>query len=176
MCRGGLSTLLLLRNLCFIWIFALISSCGFKALYAEKSQDVVPEMALIKVLQIPEREGQKLRNLLLSLLTPYGVAERPAYELEVKLAFSSRDLAILKDATTSRSEIVLQTHFNLRCKKTGDVILKGHHSCSADYSTLMDSPYGALVSEEGARSRLISETAEMIRLRIAAFFATSKSY
>lgn len=148
-----------------------LMGCGFKPLYRQHHDDVIPELARIKIDTIPNRYGQKLRNHLMGLLTPYDTLPRPVYELKVSLKFETRDLAILKDTTTSRSEVTLWTTMTLRDLKTGKTIYGGTDTSSADYNVLMNSPYAANVSEEGAKDRLITEAAQMIRLRLASYFA-----
>lgn len=171
MSRIASSTLLWLRRAVTLAGLICLVACGFKPLYRHHQDDVIPELAHVKIATIPDRFGQKLRNQLVGLLTPYDHVPRPLYELSVGLKFATRDMAILKDTTTSRSEVTLWTTIALRDLQTGRVIYETTDMSSADFNLLLTSPYGATVSENGAKDRLITEAAQMIRLRLASFFA-----
>ena len=94
-----------------LFLFLLVSACGFQPLYVEKKHNnawyfsgdfdtsITQEMSQIKVEPIEERFGQLVRNELLDSLTPRGVPSHPKYRLYVELTdrlFSRRCATTLR--------------------------------------------------------------------------------
>ena len=69
--------------------------------------------ALTQVLirPLPDRQGQKLRQVLREQLQPRGMAERPAYDLEVHLTERVEEIGVRLDATSSRANYILTANF-----------------------------------------------------------------
>lgn len=148
-----------------------LSNCGFSPLYKEAPREVKYHLSSIKIETIPNREGQILHNQLSTLLTPYGAPSHPLYILSTTLTFSTRGLAIQKDATASQEGVNLVFTIVLTDFKTGKTLFSTSESLSVDYVVSFTAPYSNLVEEKSAKRRLIEEAGQNIRLHLAAFFA-----
>ena len=87
----------------------LVAGCGFEPLYGRQQSgaDASTELNQIAVSPIPERLGQMLRIELTNELTPKGQPRAPAYVLDVRVSESKQDLAIRKDATATRANLII---------------------------------------------------------------------
>ncbi len=151
-------------------ILSLLAGCGFRPLYKKGEEETLGHLSKIKIAIIPDRHGQLLRNDLLMRLTPYGAPDVPLYELKVHMDYEKKELSFLKDSSTNRSQVVLRVGFDLSHLRTGKVLCRGSETLTADFNTLMFSPYSNLVSEENAKNRLIDEVAQNMKAQLATFF------
>ena len=149
---------------------SLLAGCGFQPLYKKGDGETLGQLSKIKIANIPDRHGQLLRNDLLTRLTPYGGPDVPLYELKVRMDYDKKELSLLKDSSTNRSQIILKVSFDLSHLRTGKFLYRGSETLTADFNTLMFSPYSNLVSEENAKNRLIDEVAQNIKVQLATFF------
>ncbi len=149
----------------------LLNGCGLHPLYKESNEEVQYHLSRIKIHTIPDREGQLLHNQLSTLLSPYGAPRHPLYMLSTSITFSSRGIAIRKDASTSQEAIDLKFTFILSDFKTGDKLYSSTGTLSADNSVSFTSPYSNLIEEKSSKKRLIEEAAQSIRLHLASFFS-----
>ncbi len=157
----------ILYGLCCL---GLLAGCGFRPLYKKGNEETLDQLSKIKIAIILDRHGQLLRNDLLMRLTPYGAPDVPLYELKVQMDYEKKELSLLKDSSTSRSQIVLRVNFDLSHLRTGKIMYRGSETLTADFNTLMFSPYANLVSEENAKNRLIDEVAQNMKVQLATFF------
>ncbi len=155
------------KILASVGFLGLLAGCGFQPLYHKQADS--PYLGQIKVGIIQEHAGQKLRNLLMESFAPFEAAA-PQYQLNADIQYSIRNLSVQKDATTSRSEVVVDVKFALIHIRSGKVLFKGTESATADYNILSESPYSTLISKQDAHNRLLETVAQGITRRIAAFF------
>jgi len=151
-------------------LFAL-QACGFQPLYGSRGAVQVPaELASIGVGPIPDRVGQRLRNLLLDQLTPRGRPQRPRYLLKVTLEESIERLAVRKSAFATRANIRLGGIYVLRDAATGRQLTSGTTLSVSSYD-ILNSEMAALSAEENARQRGVRELSHAIRTRLALYFS-----
>lgn len=147
---------------------ATAAACGFQPLYGKSGGGDVTVLSAIQVDQIPDRAGQKLRNLLLERLSPKGQTRQAIYTLKVKLTESKRELAIRKDETATRANLVITANFQLIDKRKAQRgTFTGVTSSTNSYNVLQ-SDFATLSAERDARDRALRTIAEEIRLRVAA--------
>lgn len=152
------------------------ASCGFRPLYGKAGGSDVAVLSTIHIKQIPDRIGQKLRNLLMERLAPKGSADRTDYTLSVQLTESKRDLAIRKDETATRAELVITANFSLtanRLPKSGN--FTGTVVSTNSYNVLR-SDFATLSAEKNARDRALNTIADEIRLRVAAALRNPRTF
>ena len=167
----------MLRFRYFFFVFCalgLLAGCGFRPLYQKGNEETLGQLSRIKIAIIPNRQGQLLMNELLTRLTPYGAPDVPVYELKVSMDYSKKELSLTKDSSTSRTQVILNASFDLIQLRTGKVLYRGTEIVTADYNTLMTSPYSNLVSEQNAKNRLLDEVAQNIKSQLATFFTYHK--
>lgn len=141
-----------------------IAACGFKPVYAQNSASRA-EFQQIYVSEIPNREGQVLRNKLQDLLGGSG----SKYRLDVEITKERREFGIQEDLRISRYDIVLTANYSLTDNETGNVVLR---SFAKTYSAFnrTDSEFSTFVAEENAIEEAAKGLAYKISLKLAAFF------
>lgn len=154
---------------------ALVGGCGFQPLYGKTQQGMVTDdFAAIRIAPLGERSGQMLHNMLRDRLNPYGQPVTPRYELKLVLAETSEESGIQRDETATRVTLTLQAAFALNDLQTGQVLTQGHSRASSGYN-ILDNRYATTVSGEDAYERALTELAEDIKLRLAAYFAGQRT-
>lgn len=145
-----------------------LAACGFRPLYGENSAGSSAHLAQIRIANIPDRSGQQLRNLLLDRLTPLGPPARPAYVLSVVLREGRQDLAIRKDESATRANLVLTAAFTLAAADSRDTRQFTGAAISTNSFNRLRSDFATLSAENDARYRGLRTLAEEIRMRVAA--------
>ncbi len=143
-----------------------LSGCGFRPLHGQGGAGAEADLAMIHIVRIPDRNGQKLHNLLLDRLNPKGSPARPAYVLSVSLAESRQNLAIRKDESATRANLTLTADFTL-LREGGNKTYKGA-AVSINSYNILTSDFATLSAENDARNRALRTLADEIRGRVAA--------
>lgn len=150
---------------------ATLGACGFQPLYGERTGAApAQDLALVTIDTIADRDGQKLHNFLLDRFNPLGSPPEPFYRLQVKLTKSTRGLAIRKDETATRANLILSANFILRDIRTGKVLFKGR-SRSANSYNILESQFATIASLNDATTRATRQLSEEISARVAIFFS-----
>ena len=149
----------------------LLAGCGFSPVYGShgRNEPVSEALNSVSVANIPDRQGQVLRNHLIDRMYFKGRPEKPASALEVTLRSNEYDLGIQKDATASRRVLNLWADYVLRAND-GKELIKGKAHSSVSYSKL-EAQYGTLAAKENAQKRAINEVGEQIVNRLSVYFA-----
>lgn len=146
-----------------------LTGCGFQPMYGSAGvggADVADKMRAVEIAGIPERPGQKLRNALIDRMHGAGPASA-AYRLEVSYTAGEQKIAVAKDASAERYQLVFRAPYRLIDKASGKVLLNATARTNIVYDSL-EEQYGLLVSRENGYDRAIYEVSEEITLRVAA--------
>lgn len=147
-----------------------LPACGFRPLHAPRGgRGGVADLAFVKVESIADRSGQLVRNELLELLNPHGLAVRQVYLLRVLLEETREGLAFQKDDTVTRRNLSLSGEFILRDLRVDTAVLEGRTRAVAAYN-VVQSDYANLIAEKDARTRAASNVAQDIATRVAIYF------
>ena len=148
-----------------------LGACGFQPLYSQRTGSASPqELALVTIDTIADRDGQKLHNFLRDRLNPLGFPPEPFYRLQLKLNTTTRDLAIRKDETATRANLILTANFILRDIRTGKVLFKGRSRSTNSYN-ILESEFATIASLNDATTRAARELSDDISARLAIFFS-----
>jgi len=149
----------------------LLSGCGFSPVYGthDKNTPVAAALNNIRIANIPDRQGQLLRNHLIDRMYFSGRPKQPTSTLEVTLKSTEYDLGIQKDATASRRVLNLWAEYSLK-DNDGKQLLKGKAHSSVSFSKL-EAQYGTLAAQENAQERALNEVGEQIVNRLSVYFA-----
>lgn len=154
---------------------SLLTACGFEPMYAGRAgtthENLEAAYADIEIVNIPDREGQYLRNALIDRLY---VAGRPAdarYVLEIApLKRKLTNQAIQKDATYTRSLMEYSTTLRLRDRKAdGAVVLERTQRALGSYN-LLDNQFATISSRDSLNDHLLDELADNIQTTLALHF------
>ncbi len=127
-------------------------------------------MSLITIANIPNREGQILRNELINRLNRKNYASNPQYRLTLsELTENRRDLDITKDSDSTRGQLRLQTTMILTDIITGEKLLTRTLHAITSYN-ILGSEFATRVTEQNARENAITELANQIELNLGLYF------
>ena len=154
-----------------------LAGCGFSPVYGshgttDDNTPVAVALNDISIENIPDRDGQVLRNYLIDRMYGKNRPEHPAYKLTVKLHFTEASLGILANATATRALLTMEGDYTLSDAKDNEMV-SGHARSVASFD-LLDQIYGSVVARQNAHERTLHEISEQITNRISLYFSESK--
>jgi Predicted secreted (periplasmic) protein len=145
------------------------TACGFQPLYAGKGPDsVTAKLEQVDIAVIPDRHGQELRNLLIDRFYKDGRPGNPRYQLVTSLTAVEQKLAIQKDATATRAQLVVNAPYRLVEAGTGKPLLSASARSYISYNVL-EQQYAGLVTVDNAYERALLEISNEITSRVSAY-------
>ncbi len=150
----------------------LVTGCGFTPLHGQRQSGDSASVALqqISVPPIPERLGQLLRIELTNRLNPKGPPRTPAYVLNISLTEVKQDLAVRKDATATRANLIITASFALKGVQAKKILLAGSVRSVNSYN-ILDADFATLSAESDARRRAARDLATEINSRLGIFLS-----
>jgi hypothetical protein len=138
------------------------TSCGFTPMY--KAADTRQALISVRIGNIPDAEGQYLKNALIDRLPQTGDAR---YEMRFAPLFITIDnRAIRKDATSTRGEMRISTRMDIVDLATGKTLSSQELETAGGFNQL-DNRFATLTSREDLTRRLLNEMADNARLAFA---------
>ena len=145
------------------------TACGFQPLYAGKGPNsVAAKLEQVDIAVIPDRHGQELRNLLIDRFYTDGRPGNSQFLLVASLTAMEQKLAIQKDATATRAQLVVNAPYRLVEASTGKALLSANARSYISYNVL-EQQYAGLVTVENAYQRALLEISNEITLRVSAY-------
>ena len=165
---GGRGARSLLRPALLALALLGLGGCGFQPLYGSRSAIAGAEgqLAGIEIANIPERRGQQLRNLLIDRFYVSSRPGSPQYRLDSSVSASEQKLALRKDASAERAQLLVQAPYRLIDLRTGKVAFQSQARSMISYNVL-EQQYGALATLDYAYDRALLEISEEITRRVA---------
>lgn len=162
-----------MKNFTIILALLTLTACGFHPVYGVNkytSVGVETHLAQINIGNIPNREGQYLRNALIDYFYRAGRPTDARYTLTIKeIKETSRDLDITIDSDATRGQLILSTNINLTDKQTGKSVLSRQVRSIASYNILA-SEFTNRVSEQSTRENALNDIARQIEEQLALHF------
>lgn len=159
----------------------LTASCGFRPLYAPSGGDNAQAQVFafdtfrkMDIAQIPDREGQFLRNELIELMHPSGRARIVEYKLNISLTETKTGLAVRRSSDATRANLTATASYRLRAVGEEGSILIGTVKSTSGYN-IFESEFQTLSAEKSARERALKDVAQQLRLRLATEFASDNA-
>lgn len=150
-----------------------LSACGFHPVYGvNKYTSVGAEEKLehIQIGNIPDREGQYLRNALMDRFYRHGRPADTRYALNIKEIREGRiGLDITKDADATRGQLSLSTSMQLVDRQNDEVLLERKLQAISSYN-ILTSEFTNRVSEQNARENALDELARQAEQYLALYF------
>lgn len=164
------------KQLLTLMILPLIASCGFEPMHGTafkgdnaQSAHIKSELEQIEIANIPDREGQFLRNALIDSFYRDGRPINPSYVLEVKpIVENTYDLDITIRSDATRQQLTLNTEMAFKNKVSGEVLLVRDLKSSGSFNVLA-SEFATRVSEQNTRENALKDLARQIELQIALY-------
>lgn len=170
----------LFKKLSGLALLFTLTACGFRPLYVGQGtadsisgKQLVTEMASVFIDEIPNREGQVLRQTLLARLSPLGEPEKPHYRLSIRLSEASIfQQGLRQDNLATRYVMSYTAYYTLLSYPENKSLLKDKTVGRISYDVQL-SPYATDVAERTSKERVMKIIGDDIALRLAAFL---KSY
>ena len=154
----------------------LAAGCTFRPLYRpSRNPAAAPDqqLAAIRITPLTDRLGQQMHNALRNELNPRGQPSNPSYRLVLSLNETVDEIAIRRDGTASRNDIILVANFRLLLEDGGEQLLSAR-STATDSFDVLASAFATESAEDAARERNVNRLAKQIRLQLASYFANAE--
>ncbi len=162
-----------MKHLLLIAYLLTLSACGFHPVYGVNKytpEGAETKFEQIAISNIPDREGQFLRNELIDRLHRSGAPINPKYTLNVSpIEERIRELDITIDSDTTRAQLRVLTEMILVERETGTVLIKQRLQSTASFNVL-GSEFANRVSEQSTRENVIRDLARQIEMQISLYF------
>lgn len=152
-----------------------LSACGFEPMYASSGAKaaqtgaVQSDLALVEIANIPNREGQFLRNALIDRFYRDGRPVEARYRLTVQpIRETKTDLDITKTSDATRGQLRLNTSMTLVDVSTGQAVLSRPLSSIGSYNVL-GSEFANRVTEQNTRDNALNDLARQIELQVGLY-------
>ena len=164
-----------MKNLILIFSLFILAACGFEPMYGRNIDErvgVENRLAKVQINNIPNREGQYLRNALIDRFYRAGRPDAAVYVLSVEPIIENLvDLDITKNSDATRGQLLLESDMALSNAKTGEVLLQRDLRAITSYN-ILGSEFATRVSEENARTNALEDLARQIELQLNLYFKT----
>jgi LPS-assembly lipoprotein len=152
----------------------LLSACGFEPVYGTgggvRNAAVENHLAAVAIGNIPDRDGQYLRNALIDHFYRAGRPQNALYDLSFSpLQESKINLDITKTADSTRGQLRLNTAIQLTERQTGEVVLSRAISATTSYN-IIASEFATRVTEANARDNALDDLARQVELQLNLYF------
>jgi LPS-assembly lipoprotein len=161
---------------------AALAGCGFRPLYGNRTPgggatgnvSVDQQLAGIRIEPIANRLGQQLHNALRDGFNPLGQPSVSSHRLSVKVIVRNYGALARSDLSATRRNVELNAFYSLS-DSAGNVVLTDTSQINTGYDEF-DDPLNDITANEHAQERAALQMAEMIKTRIAAFFAQNTAH
>lgn len=152
----------------------VLAACGFTPVYGDRAAGSVnAALETVAISNIPDRDGQYLRNLLIDRFYRVGRPATPNYVLEVApIVESRRDLDETIESDTTRQQIRLDTSLVLTDTRTNQVLLQQPLRAIGSYNVL-SSEYTTRVSRAAVRDDVLADLARQIETRVGLYLRSA---
>jgi LPS-assembly lipoprotein len=171
--------------LCLAFLLpAALNGCGFTPVYGtgggqgrsiEDGELTGAALALNQtaIAGIPNREGQVLRNHLIDRMYMRGRPAKPQRTLQITLTVSETFLGIRKDATASRTQLVVTAGYLLLDNKTGRQLTGGTIQSFVSFN-ILDLQFATMAARDAAKERALEEAGDKIINRLSQYYTSGK--
>ncbi|MGF7174567.1 LPS assembly lipoprotein LptE [Azospirillum doebereinerae] len=144
------------------------AACGFQPLYGDRGvgAGAAEKLNSVEIASIPDREGQKLRNLLIDRFYESSRPGNPRYRLDVVLTATEQKLALQKDASAVRAQLLVNAPYRLTDTADGKVVFASSARSMISYN-ILEQHYAGVLTVENAYDRALQEISNDITTRVA---------
>ncbi len=162
-----------MKKLFLFGCFLLIAGCGFEPLHGTRGQGGASARAVfehISIANIPDREGQFLRNALIDLFYREGRPVDAPYTLNVsKIIETKRDLDITIESDATRQQLRLDTVMQLVDNESGEVLFSRSLYTISSFNVI-ENEFANRISEQNTRENALNDLARQIELQLSLYF------
>jgi LPS-assembly lipoprotein len=162
-----------MRNLLIMIALLSVAACGFRPVYGvNRDTPVGVETQLDKVYveNIPDREGQYLRNALIDRFYRSGRPSDPVYTLSMTpVSETLTELDITKTSDATRGQLRLDTNLRLIERASGKIVLERRLASITSYN-ILGSEFASRVTEDNARTNALDDLARQAEMQLSLYF------
>ena len=149
----------------------ILGACGFKPMYATAPDQAgaTAYLQAVNINHINERVGQMLRTALKRRLHPTRTNTPFLYSLEITTAESVSELAVEKDASTTRANLLLSINYKLIRSADKYVLQTGSMRGVASYNKLT-SHFATESAKKNARKHAVESVADQLKTHLSVYF------
>lgn len=156
---------------------AALPGCGFRPLYGNRmpggapngSVSVNQQLAGVRIEPIANQLGQQVHNALRDGLNPLGQPPVSTHRLKVKLVVRNYGALARSDLSATRRNVEITAFYTLT-DSAGNTVLTDSSQTNTGYDEF-DDPLNDITANDHAQERGALQLAEMIKTRLAAYFA-----
>lgn len=158
------------KLLLILLLTILLGGCGFTPLYKDSSQTAAMWIFNnIHIANIPDQEGQYLRNQLIDHFYSNGRPANAKYTLTISpIQETLTDLDITKNSDATRAQLKLKTKMELSDNHTGTILSSRRLTAITSFN-ILQSQFTTRVSENSARESALNELARQTERYIALY-------
>lgn len=152
-----------------------LSGCGFTPMYGAssgegaQSSSIQSDFGQVAIENIPDRDGQYLRNALIDRFYQNGRPAQPKYKLTVQtIRETTTDLDITKSSDATRGQLKLNTAMALVDVATGETVLKRNLVSIGSYN-ILGSEFANRVTEQNTKDNALNDLARQIELQVGLY-------
>jgi LPS-assembly lipoprotein len=161
---------------------AVLSGCGFKPLYGTRTPlgqstgqvSVDQQLAAVRVEPIADELGQRVHNALRDGLNPLGQPASSTHRLKVKLIVRVYGALARSDLSATRRNVEITAFYTLT-DNSGNVVMNEQLQTNTGYDEF-DDPLNDITANQHAQERSALQVAEMIKTRLAVYFAQTAAH
>jgi LPS-assembly lipoprotein len=162
-----------MKNFILALALLMVTACGFEPMYGRNINEhtgVENELARVDIGNIPDREGQYLRNALIDRFYRNGRPVNPAYTLDIdRITETLVDLDITKSSDATRGQLKVQTRMKLVNRATGKIALERELRSITSYN-ILGSEFATRVTEDNARTNALDDLARQAEMQLNLYF------
>jgi len=150
-----------------------LSACGFKPMYVQtgpKADGNIVPFEEVYIANIPDRNGQYLRNRLIDTIYIDGVPHQPRYRMDMnQLREDITPLGIRKDETATSAQMRVDVQMILYDTRQDKIVLTRNLVATNSFNQL-SSQYTTNVTAQYARERVLDDLARQAVTHLALYF------
>jgi len=151
----------------------ILGACGFEPMHGSafnsNGTNIKAELSQVKISNIPNKEGQFLRNALIDRFYGNDRPINPKYRLDITpIVESTYNLDITVRADVTRKQLSLSTKMSLIDNDSGKILLERPLKSSASYNVLI-SEFATRVSKNNTRENVLDDLARQAELQISLY-------
>ena len=169
-----------MRIIFMIIMTVLVTSCGFKPMYGQFSDNpqLQEQMKTVRVDYItehgrPSRIGQVFRNNLLDRFAAFGQAERTDYVLKVSFIITEEGYGIRQDESVTLNNIRLVADFSLETADKSETVFNSSARSIVSYD-LVQSDFSNMSARNASLLRMTNDISQQITTQIGAYLNRQK--
>ncbi len=134
-----------------------------------QSSSIQSDFGQVAIENIPDRDGQYLRNALIDRFYQQGRPVQPKYKLTVQpIRETTTDLDITKSSDATRGQLKLNTSMTLVDTASGETVLKRNLVSIGSYN-ILGSEFANRVTEQNTKDNALNDLARQIELQVGLY-------